>query len=324
MRPCAICLTGEPASRRWPGRPRAAGSGPTRRLLDGGVRTGARSAYLDPPLMTIHVHILHAAEDVAYAGNIFVQLAELVRRKRLTLWHCGCLQPGEMIAAVRADSLARARIVLLLLSPDFLKDDALVEEGERAIDQDRQILPVLIRPTNLDGSVFGNFKSLPADGGPINSRSDANREQAFCDVAREVTRRVAALETRKASPQLAPAGAPDASVAPWPLPSTLAADTAVIARAGLREGTERVTTGMIMDPYRRLVIRFCTLPHLDQQRILIELGLSEEGDLALDEPERFGRCFERARDRGRLADLWNEVERVHPERSSMRNPFAST
>ena len=83
-------------------------------------------------------------------------------------------------------------------------------------------------------------------------------------------------------------------------------------------------TDVPMDPYRRLVYRFFTLPQLDQQRIIGELGLASDSDQSLDAPTRYGRCLARARERSQLAELWNAVERSHPEASTTPNPFSHT
>jgi exoribonuclease R len=79
-----------------------------------------------------------------------------------------------------------------------------------------------------------------------------------------------------------------------------------------------------MDPYRRLVYRFFTLPHLDQQRIIGELGLASDTDQGLDTPARYSRCLAKARERNQLAKLWDAVERSHPEASTTPNPFSHT
>lgn len=82
-----------------------------------------------------------------------------------------------------------------------------------------------------------------------------------------------------------------------------------------------VNTDLPMDPYRRLVYRFFSLPHLDQTRIVTVLGLVQPGDDMLDEAERVGLCFERARMANRLAELWDAVAKRHPDSGTEPNPF---
>lgn len=77
-----------------------------------------------------------------------------------------------------------------------------------------------------------------------------------------------------------------------------------------------------MDPYRRLVFRFATLPYLDQVRIVGELGLVDKTDQGLDESARLTAYFVRARERQQLAELWDAVEKAHPEVAHEVNPFS--
>lgn len=78
-----------------------------------------------------------------------------------------------------------------------------------------------------------------------------------------------------------------------------------------------------MDPHRRIVFRFATLPYLDQVRIVGELGLAESADQSLDAAARLAAYFARARERKQLAALWDAIEKVHPELAADENPFSN-
>jgi GTPase-associated adaptor domain len=78
-----------------------------------------------------------------------------------------------------------------------------------------------------------------------------------------------------------------------------------------------------MDPGRRLVYRFFGLSHTQRVTMVRALGLLVPEDETAPEMETFRRCFQRARETGGLAALWDQVEASHPDGDPGRNPFGA-
>ena len=76
-----------------------------------------------------------------------------------------------------------------------------------------------------------------------------------------------------------------------------------------------------MDPARRLVYRFFSLPHQQRMAVIDALGLTEPDDAGISDLERCRRFFRRARDEQRLAAVWREVEALHADGDVAHNPF---
>jgi hypothetical protein len=55
------------------------------------------------------------------------------------------------------------------------------------------------------------------------------------------------------------------------------------------------------------VFRFWSLKASERRSITLQLGLITEEELALPEPERYGRALIRASERGRLDELAHEI-----------------
>lgn len=81
-------------------------------------------------------------------------------------------------------------------------------------------------------------------------------------------------------------------------------------------------TGVFMDPKRRLTFRFLTLPYHRRIAIAQELGVWEEGDQHLSDPELFRLFFRRASDQQIVSRLWTAVEQEYPDGDVENNPFA--
>jgi GTPase-associated adaptor domain len=78
-----------------------------------------------------------------------------------------------------------------------------------------------------------------------------------------------------------------------------------------------------VDPGRRLVYRFFSLPHQQRLAVIEALGLTEHDDGGVPDMERFRRFFRRAREGNMLAGVWREIEALHPDGETASNPFGA-
>ncbi len=77
------------------------------------------------------------------------------------------------------------------------------------------------------------------------------------------------------------------------------------------------------DHKQRLTFRFLRLSTLDRYQIALKLGLMREGDDALPPNTVFLEVFQRAVEARRLAELWDETELHHDDRTHF-NPFRNS
>ena len=77
----------------------------------------------------------------------------------------------------------------------------------------------------------------------------------------------------------------------------------------------------VFNPRRRLAHRFLELPYHLQVAVTNGLGLLQDDDKKESTNEQFRRVFQRASEQGKLADLWREVEKKHPDGEPEKNPF---
>ena len=76
-----------------------------------------------------------------------------------------------------------------------------------------------------------------------------------------------------------------------------------------------------VDPSRTLAHRFMRLPYVERIRVANELGLLTEDDANESDIEKFRRVFRRAKEQGRLSEMWSLVETVHDDGMYSTNPF---
>src|SRR2546421_520659 len=79
-------------------------------------------------------------------------------------------------------------IILLLVSQYFMASDYCYGiEMMKAIKRHERgeaiVIPIILRPVHFQGTPFGKLQALPTDAKPVTSKSWANRDEAFYDVA---------------------------------------------------------------------------------------------------------------------------------------------
>lgn len=86
--------------------------------------------------------------------------------------------------------------------------------------------------------------------------------------------------------------------------------------------TEVTEEGKIVNPKRRLVYRFHSLPYVTRLEVVTKLKLVAEEDQNLSEDERYPMYFRRAEQKGILDQLWTVIEQQHGVDLPGKNPFA--
>lgn len=120
------------------------------------------------------------------------QLVMLRRNKVIDAWHKDQLMSGEEIEDETMRHLDTARVICLLVSPDYVADDTLYEAHvtramERRAKDGVTIIPILVRPTaGWEDTSFGKLRPLPLNKLPM------DQWKSLDDVSAHV-----ALEIRK-------------------------------------------------------------------------------------------------------------------------------
>jgi CheY-like chemotaxis protein len=144
----------------------------------------------------VEVFYSYAPPDEEMRDTLEHHLAGLKRQGLITAWHEGKIGPGEDMRRITQERLATARVVLLLVSADFLASDACYEEQltsavERHARGEARVIPVILRDCDWAIDPLDRLMPLPKDGRPV--ASWASRDEAFADVARGIRKAVEAV-----------------------------------------------------------------------------------------------------------------------------------
>ncbi|MDZ4682888.1 MAG: TIR domain-containing protein [Saprospiraceae bacterium] len=121
-------------------------------------------------MVNIFIHYNNSSsKDAEFFKEIEKRLI-ILRNKQViaTYWHTALIEAGDDIDAVIQQQLGQAQIVLLLISSDYFSDDDCKNRHafilKRKVQDALCIVPILLRPVEIDGTDIIGFSALPKAG----------------------------------------------------------------------------------------------------------------------------------------------------------------
>src|SRR5258708_3199226 len=132
------------------------------------------------------LYYCYASEDKMLRDELDKHLVTLKRQGRITTWHQDEIKAGTDWKREISVHLQQSDIILLLISPDFLaSEETYREEMAQAFIRHEQhqalVIPVLLRPTDQEGTPINKLQALPTNRKPVTQWN--NRDEAFLEIA---------------------------------------------------------------------------------------------------------------------------------------------
>ena len=143
--------------------------------------------------MAYSVFISYAHEDQQYLASLLKHLNALIRQNIISRWYDGDILPGTEWRNQIMHHVQTDQIILLLISADFMASDFCYSvEMEAAIKRhdagQARVIPILLRPTDWQGTPFAKLQMLPTAAKAVSTWSD--RDAAFIDVVKGIRRAI--------------------------------------------------------------------------------------------------------------------------------------
>lgn len=150
----------------------------------------------------ISIFYCYARKDQELRNQLDDHLTGLRRANLIMSWYDGEIIPGVSWEKEIEEHLNTAQIILLLISPDFIKSDyCYSKEMTIAIQRHKankaHVIPVLIRPVDWSDAPFAELQMLPSDAIPVTLWP--NQDAAFENIARGVRKVVKELVAKQGS-----------------------------------------------------------------------------------------------------------------------------
>lgn len=149
----------------------------------------------------IEVFCCYAHEDQRLLLKLKTHLTPLQREGLITLWADVNINAGIEWEKEIDRHLYAARIILLLISPDFMASEYCYSvEMQRAMERhergEARVIPIILRPVSWQGAPFGKLQVLPTGAEPITSGKRHHQDEAFCAVAKGIRDVIETLERK--------------------------------------------------------------------------------------------------------------------------------
>lgn len=153
----------------------------------GTIHGPSRAASVDEGIAILFLSYSH--KDERFRDELETHLSPLKRKNGVTCWHDRRITAGAEWLGQIDEHLESARVILLLVSPDFMASDYCYDrEVKRALERHEaktaRVIPVLLRPVYWESSPFAKLQALPKNARFVTQWR--NRDAAYLDVVRGI------------------------------------------------------------------------------------------------------------------------------------------
>lgn len=139
----------------------------------------------------LKVFISYSHKDKEFKEKLVKHLSSLIRQKYICLWYDNMIQPGEDLDESVLEALHSSQVMLLLVSANYLSSEycyetELGEAMRMRKEQGMIVIPIMVRPVDVKGTLFDGIMSLPTDRKAITQFS--NQDEAYEDIAKGIRR----------------------------------------------------------------------------------------------------------------------------------------
>jgi hypothetical protein len=141
------------------------------------------------PKDKLKIFMSYAHEDEAMKAELDKSLIMLKRSDKIDVWQDRELMAGQEWDKTIKDEIARADIILLLISVDFnnsqyIWDKELAVAMQRHEKGEARVIPVILRECEWQDMPYGKLQALPAGAKPVQKFTLA--DDAYTNIAREI------------------------------------------------------------------------------------------------------------------------------------------
>lgn len=148
----------------------------------------------------IEVFISYSQKDEGMLQQLSNYLDRLIREKLINPWHGQMITPGAEWDKEIGKHIRKAKLILLLVSPDFIASGySFWVEARGALERSEAgkaiVIPVILRKTDWKSLEFGKYQALPTNGKPVEDWP--NCDEAFLDIVGRIREEVKKFRARQ-------------------------------------------------------------------------------------------------------------------------------
>jgi TIR domain/Effector-associated domain 9 len=145
---------------------------------------------------SVEVFFSYSHKDEDLRDELETHLAMLKREGTIKSWHDRKISAGREWAGEIDQNLNSARLILLLISANFLAseycyDIELKQAMKRHEAGEARVVPIILKPVDWNSALFGKLQALPKNAKPVTTWTD--RDEAFLNITQGIRRTVQEL-----------------------------------------------------------------------------------------------------------------------------------
>lgn len=149
----------------------------------------------------IEVLFSYSHRDEKLRNELEKHLSIMKRQGLISTWHDRKIGAGDEWRGAIDEHLNSAHIILLLISADFLASDycydiEMAQAIERHKSGEARVIPIILRPVDWKGALFGELQALPTNAEPVTSSKWSCLDEAFTDIAKSSRASPRAIEPK--------------------------------------------------------------------------------------------------------------------------------
>ncbi|MFC5848571.1 TIR domain-containing protein [Deinococcus petrolearius] len=139
----------------------------------------------------VKIFISYTHRDEEYRNELVAHLALLSRQELVESWYDHKILAGSEIDADIIKNLDESKIIILLISSDFINSDycyskEMFKSLEKHSDGTARVIPVIVRSVDWSDAPFSKLKMMPRDAIPIATWGD--KDEAYKSISQEIRR----------------------------------------------------------------------------------------------------------------------------------------
>lgn len=157
-----------------------------------------------------NVFISYSHRDAAWKDRLVSHLRSLERQGTIEVWETSDIPAGADWTATINEAVRRADVSVLLISPDFLASDFIVQRElpallEQMKEKGSAVLPVILRPALWSAiPELAQLQFLNTDARPLAAGTEYEVDQSLARIARRIGEIAGAMRERDIARALSP------------------------------------------------------------------------------------------------------------------------
>ena len=150
--------------------------------------------YRTNSMDTLKIFCSYASEDRGLMER-FRAHSRVLERLNVSIWYADNVSPGTEWERERDSQLTAAKLVLFLVSVDFIssrehRDKEILPAMARYNAGKTRVIPIILRPVDWRETSFGKLSPLPTGGKAVTDSSWRRQDQAFFNIVTGIKRAI--------------------------------------------------------------------------------------------------------------------------------------